>query len=408
MKYFTQYILIALLGVFFTSECNAQSLIFESGYEGDSHVIQHWKQGTLDSTHADIEGIDNGWDWEISINESPDVGFFAIRYEVLDTLAAKAEIIPEPGNLSNNILSFNLSAPNVSEYAGGLGKGRIQGVFTENNALRSFHLTERLFIHEDFDFFTEPQFDSINLNWMTIQEFWNNNPKIGEPYPFRVTLNILKPINSDTLYFGVHAQTQDTIIVWDNVWDSIATFYPIPLGSWLNIETHFVEGDSLNGKFKFIVTDTTGITQTIFDITGFTYHPLDPNPNGIQSFNPMKLYTFGPYINAMADSNKCLCLYWDDLKLWKDNVVSVPTAKESLQSITVYPNPTSNKVIINLGTFYESIDVKLSNMLGQELYSSTLINKEKIELEINGRSGFYIIEILTPTGEKRTIKVLKE
>jgi len=392
--------LLFLLFVVSLSKAQSPILIFKSGYEGNSHVIQNWKQGVQDSTHADIEGIDNGWDWESTINGSPHVGFFAIRYEVLDTIAAKAEIIPELGNSSNKILSFKMSAPNVADYGGGLGKGRIQGAFINNDTLRSFFIKERLFIHEDFDFFTEPQFDSLNLNWMTIQEFWNNGPKNGEPYPFRVTLNIRKPKNSDTLYFGIHAQTQDTIQVWDNVWDSIATSYPIPLGSWLDIETYFVEGDSLNGKFKFIVTDTSGIRQTIFDITGFTHHPLDPNPDGIQDFNPMKLYTFGPYIDTMAVYNKCLCLYWDDLELWKgtETILSVTHEKINLNTL-VYPNPSVNLITIEFDNQHnELFTLELFNLLGTNVRTISNISNGKILIKRkNLPSGVYFFHLYSKT-----------
>ena len=388
------------------SKAQSPILIFESGYEGTSHVIQHWKQGSLDSTHADIEGIDNGWDWESSINGSPQVGFFAIRYETLDTIAAKAEIIPEPSNPSNNVLSFKMTAPNVADYNNGLGKGRIQGVFTENDTLRAFHIKEKLLIHEDFDFFTEPQFDSLNLNWMTIQEFWKNTA--GQPYPFRVTINIRKPINSDTLYFGVHAQTKDTSAAhaWDNIWDSIATDYPIPLGSWLDIETYFVEGDSLNGKFKFVVTDTSGIRQTIFDITGFTHHPLDPNPDGIQSFNPMKLYTFGPYIDTMAAHNKCLCLYWDDLELWKgtETLLSVPTQKESPVDILVFPNPIKNELYFKTNEKVQLIEVY--NMMGTKVYRTYSISETSVNLSFLS-GGLYFVKFSFSGKKEQIVKIIK-
>jgi len=218
-------------------------------------------------------------------------------------------------------------------------------------------------------------------------------------------------VNSDTLYFGVHAQTQDTIHVWDNVWDSIATTYPVPLGSWLDIETYFVEGDSLNGKFKMIVTDTSGLRTTVFDMTGFTHHPLDLNPDGVRTFNPMKLYTFGPYIDTMAAYNKCLCLYWDDLELWKgtEPVLSIPEQKSALNTI-IYPNPSNNLITIEFDNQNKEIfSLDLYNVLGLKVRTISNISENKVRFKKeNLPSGIYYFRLKSKSNLRSSGKLIFE
>ncbi len=77
-------------------------------------------------------------------------------------------------------------------------------------------------------------------------------------------------------------------------------------------------------------------------------------------------------------------------------------------NLVVYPNPTSGKVVIELGKTYEAVDIKLINLIGQELYKCTMNHTDQIELEIDAIIGYYIIEIETSTGKKARVKVLKE
>ena len=61
-----------------------------------------------------------------------------------------------------------------------------------------------------------------------------------------------------------------------------------------------------------------GPGMVVFDITNFTHHPNDPNPDGLSHFNPMKLYTSKGLIDYVRDNGKSLQVYWDDFELWKN------------------------------------------------------------------------------------------
>ncbi|MCF6226865.1 MAG: hypothetical protein L3J22_11280, partial [Xanthomonadales bacterium] len=72
------------------------------------------------------------------------------------------------------------------------------------------------------------------------------------------------------------------------------------------------------GRFILAVTPDSGVRQIIFDVTNFTHHPDDNNPDGLSCYNPMKLYTSGATVDYVRNHNGVLQIYWDDFELWKD------------------------------------------------------------------------------------------
>jgi hypothetical protein len=393
-------ITLSLIGFYSSSISQTPQLIFQSGYEGTSEVIQYMHSGTPDTNHADIIGVDMGLDWEDSINVNPYVGFFVIRYEDGDTSVSKADIVSDPVDPLNNVLEFQISEAHIL-YNDSLEKGRIQAAFTPNTDLTDFHFSQRFFVHPDLeDLTTYPG----EINWLTIQEFWNNGT--SKPFTFRVTLNIRKIAGVDSLYFGAHGQTKDTITdTWEDEWDTIATSFPIPFGSWMDIETKFVEGDEFNGKFQFNVTDSSGNTYNVIDITGFTHHPADPSPDGVTSFNPMKLYTSKTLIDSMA--TKCLCLYWDDFELWKDFAASSSIQEHpNSQEIAAFPNPSNDQVTIQT-SYKKGTRVEIYDLMGKKMSEFKLINSSSFVLSKSQfGKGMFIIRFFNESQEPRTIKII--
>ena len=77
-------------------------------------------------------------------------------------------------------------------------------------------------------------------------------------------------------------------------------------------------------------------------------------------------------------------------------------------SISIYPNPTSGKLLINLGEKQNSVKITLRNISGQLIFEDHLINTEIIETEFDGPAGVYILEIISDLGLHNVFKVLKE
>jgi hypothetical protein len=71
-----------------------------------------------------------------------------------------------------------------------------------------------------------------------------------------------------------------------------------------------------------------------------------------------------------------------------------------------YPNPTEGKLQFNLPLPSNEIKVIVRNSLGQEVMQKSLFNVSQVELNIEGPSGFYIVELANNFGVK-AYRVLK-
>ena len=376
--------------------------IFESGFEGTSHVIQYYSNGSPNPDEADIEGLENGYDWVLDLDNDTILGRFKINYEMGDTTKSIAEIVTDPIDPLNNVLKFNINSPHIT-YTSATGdtlqKGRIQAEINNSPELKEFYFQEKIYFDPDLDSLrTSP----LEITWFTIQEFWNNVP--NDPFPFRVTLNIQKASGiGSNLFFGAHGQTQISQGNWDSKWETIDTTYQVPLGEWVLIETSYIEGDSLTGKFKVRIIDDQNNIHEIINVTNFTYHPNDPNPDGIRSFCPMKLYTSGQLIEGMNLLGANLAIYWDDFKIWVDST-NVNNIKVLNNSITkLYPNP--NKGFVNINRKINSYDrIQIINS------NATLIRtlKPKNEIDIsNLPTGTYYIHLISSKNKNESFQIIK-
>lgn len=392
-----------------SSSCLAQTpdYIFESGFESDCQLNQYEVNGNVDTNYADIVGYDNvtGYDWVYDFDIISGIGDFRIYYEDGDTLVSAARIVTDPVAPSNQVLRFAISEPHIEYFAANdpqhldtLYKGRIQASIKNSVDFTEFHLRHKMYIHPDFDSLkTYPN----PINWLTIQEIWNNES--FDSLPFRITLNIVKASGTNSeLFFGAHGQVKENN-VWNSVWDASNSNFSVPLGEWFTMDTYFFEGDSLNGRYKITITDSLNNSNDIFDITDYTFHPDDPTPDGVTSFNAMKLYTSGALIDGMDSLNACLCLYWDDFQIWTDSVLSI-SQFENLNILRTFPNPVTDILTIETDreiqsiSVYSSLGILLDNFEG--VFSNEINMKEY-------SNGVYYIEIKTPNG-KFVSKILKE
>lgn len=74
----------------------------------------------------------------------------------------------------------------------------------------------------------------------------------------------------------------------------------------------------------------------------------------------------------------------------------------------IFPNPTSNKVWVDLGKNYDGVMVSVSNLLGQKLLEHQYNQVNKIELDWEGDRGIYLIELRTSEATRKTMKVVRK
>ncbi len=316
---------------------HSQSCLFRSGFEPATTLRQYELNGHPNPKYADLYGTDytTGYDWEADLDDQPCVGNFRIYYETGDTTRVRASLAPDPLDSNNTVLKFRLYKANVLDVPH--PKGRIQAALHQNEQLSAFGWRVRLWLHPDIGLLREYQ---GTITWFTLMEVWNNLPT--QDWPFRISLNVVKPeaAAGSGLFFRLHGQTLGPG-GWEDVWAHTDTAHEVPLGQWITLETHFVEGDAAHGRYHLQLIDSLGQVYTLFDLTNYTHHPDDPAPDGVRSFNPMKLYTSATLIDSMAAHDAELSACWDDFEFWRDTLLSSVAAPRvpPASPIQCYPVP---------------------------------------------------------------------
>lgn len=80
----------------------------------------------------------------------------------------------------------------------------------------------------------------------------------------------------------------------------------------------------------------------------------------------------------------------------------------ALDNVTMFPNPTEADFTLDLVNNYDVVDVTITNIIGQQIASSTVENTDKLHLSIGGESGIYFVTVRTSEGSSKTIKAIKK
>ncbi len=139
--------------------------------------------------------------------------------------------------------------------------------------------------------------------------------------------------------------------------------------------------------------------------TGATYQWIDcNNANSIITGETNASYTAtanGDYAvivtqNTCTDTSACV------------NINSVEVIENSIVSgLEIYPNPTSGVLTIEFQKDYSSIEVGVTNILGEYTETYHFRSTDKAEITITGAKGFYFVKIIADKKETATFKVLK-
>jgi hypothetical protein len=241
-------------------------------------------------------------------------GRLTVLYQGGDVSERIARVAPDPVDRSNHALEFRLQAPNVRDTDGHPFKGRVQLNAYSIEAVREVRLRTRMFLGDGFSQLMKVP---LAFHWLTIAEWWNNAGWTGETHPFRITVDITKPVAGvvSTLHFSARAETLDLATnKWSNtVWTRVNTDVPAPVGRWVTLEYYFREGDSTTGRFYLALLPDEGARVVLFDHRGWTYHPDDPSPNGLTHLNPAKLYTSKALVEYARDAGQPLTILWDNI-----------------------------------------------------------------------------------------------
>lgn len=317
----------AIFAVLFAASCLAQrqnsiggkpQLIFQSGFEGSSRVVQDSNSDDHGAYMEYITGFDNtyreksNWDkdWAATVRN----GRMQIQYTGGNSAKRYAQVVPEPGNPANHVLKFwlNDSWPASENQE----KARIQAnIYGIKNGFKEFYQSVRVFLTEDF---TLLQNYPGSIRWLTLSEFWNNEWWVaGEKNGFRITLGIGKSVaEKSALHFILEAEITGQKLVWRA--DPKSSNVAVPVGQWFTMDYYLKEGNAETGRFYLAITPDGGKKQVVYDMHNFTHATTDTSPNGVTGYNPAKLYTSKDVVAFVKAQGKTLQVYWDDFKLWKN------------------------------------------------------------------------------------------
>ncbi|CAM3456657.1 hypothetical protein [Aequorivita lipolytica] len=301
--------LIFLLLITSFSFAQNPKLFFRSGFEPNTERTH------LFSYFDDLIGTDESYlfnnNWEDDL-ESSVIEEFHLNYGGGDNNMRLAEIMTDPDfNFpANNAIQFWISEPYLQD---GAIKGRVQSdIVMDPNYFQKFTYSVRLFLPNTLESLKDNSFD---FGWFNLMEFWNNPSWVptNDPYPFSISMNLKKNLNTDKLRFAVTARRLNiNTNQWWLVWNDINNDFEVPLGKWLTLQVYYEVGDINSGIFKIILTPDGDSPINLFDIHNWTRHPYDPDPEGISVISPFKLYTSSELINYVNSQNGFVNVFWDD------------------------------------------------------------------------------------------------
>jgi photosystem II stability/assembly factor-like uncharacterized protein len=76
-------------------------------------------------------------------------------------------------------------------------------------------------------------------------------------------------------------------------------------------------------------------------------------------------------------------------------------------SLLIYPNPTKKSITIELGNLYDDVDLQVTNYLGLVILTQKYGITDKIQFEIEGQQGLYLLYIKTEDRKKAIIRFIK-
>jgi uncharacterized delta-60 repeat protein len=95
------------------------------------------------------------------------------------------------------------------------------------------------------------------------------------------------------------------------------------------------------------------------------------------------------------------------VRYYGDALTTVIKENQEKELISLYPNPTTSAVNIELAKIHDEIKVVIMNSMGQLIDEKEYQKVSNINLTINGNTGIYFVKVLTEENQLVTFPVLK-
>jgi hypothetical protein len=90
------------------------------------------------------------------------------------------------------------------------------------------------------------------------------------------------------------------------------------------------------------------------------------------------------------------------------NSCSVGINENYLTNFSIYPNPTTGSITIDLDEIKTNLEVTLTNNIGQVIFAKQFKSTNLINIDLNNLKGIYFLQLETENGEIITRKIVKE
>ena len=75
-------------------------------------------------------------------------------------------------------------------------------------------------------------------------------------------------------------------------------------------------------------------------------------------------------------------------------------------NVKLFPNPSSGDITIKFATYYEKVDLKVTNIIGQTLITKTDFNTDFISFSMENKPGLYFASLQNDQGSRATIRFI--
>lgn len=165
---------------------------------------------------------------------------------------------------------------------------------------------------------------------------------------------------------------------------SEVTLYIVPLSTSVQYTDTFLQADQATALYQWL--DCNNNYAVIPGATQRTFVPVVSGNYAVELTH-----------SGCIDTSTC-------------NQIAIVGVNELALSemISVYPNPTSNNITIDLGGRLNGVTLTIRNIVGQIVSSQYYTSTDRIDTEILSGTGVYLIELSTADGKKAMLKVVKQ
>lgn len=134
------------------------------------------------------------------------------------------------------------------------------------------------------------------------------------------------------------------------------------------------------------------------------------------TFTPTETLSNNLFLGNFGGTNQNACCFFggfiDDLQFYNrildKEEISVNTSEMSYQmNPLIFPNPTQQKLFIQLEKHYQSIFIILSDATGRKILTKEFNNLNHFNLDLPDQSGLYFLKLINQNSEIKTFKILK-